>query len=252
MSRRVSLPLILLVLAAAATAGTIVLLGGGEASGGSGDSAARAERARAAALAERDAALIAARHARAVEPKAGVVADESASSASPDAAAPLGADPAPTGPASAGAAAPRGSSSNASQNANTADVTQGFALPPITAPEAVTQIIQAGNQIARTPYLWGGGHGRWLDHGYDCSGSVSYALAAAGLLNAPLASGPLMSWGKAGRGRWVTIFANTGHVFLVVAGVRFDTSGRDSRSGSRWQTDSRSYAGFVARHPPGL
>ena len=100
----------------------------------------------------------------------------------------------------------------------------GVALPPLEAPEAVKQIIEAGNGIARTPYIWGGGHGKWQDTGYDCSGSVSFALAAAGLLNAPLASGPLMSWGEAGKGKWVTIYANAGHVFLEVAGVRFDTS----------------------------
>ncbi len=77
----------------------------------------------------------------------------------------------------------------------------GVALPPLEAPEAVKQIIEAGNGIARTPYIWGGGHGKWQDTGYDCSGSVSFALAAAGLLNAPLASGPLMSWGEAGQGQ---------------------------------------------------
>jgi cell wall-associated NlpC family hydrolase len=127
----------------------------------------------------------------------------------------------------------------------------GIALPPIEAPTAVRQIIEAGNYIARTPYLWGGGHGKWQDTGYDCSGSVSYALASAGLLNAPLASGPLMSWGKPGKGKWVTIYTNPGHVFLVVAGVRFDTSGTRT-TGSRWQKTMRPTGGYVARHPPGL
>ena len=97
-------------------------------------------------------------------------------------------------------------------------------MPPLEAPEEVKQIIEAGNIIARTPYLWGGGHGKWLDTGYDCSGSVSFALAAAGLLNGPMASGPLMSWGEPGPGKWVTIYANNGHVYMYVAGVRFDTS----------------------------
>jgi hypothetical protein len=114
----------------------------------------------------------------------------------------------------------------------------------------VTKIIQAGNQIARTPYLWGGGHGKWIDKGYDCSGSVSYALAYAGLLNGPLSSGPLMHWGKPGKGKWVTIYANPGHVFMIVAGIRFDTSG--ARGSSRWQSAMRGTGGFVARHPPGL
>jgi cell wall-associated NlpC family hydrolase len=127
----------------------------------------------------------------------------------------------------------------------------GIALPPLEAPEAVRQIIEAGNVIARSPYLWGGGHGKWVDKGYDCSGSVSFALAAAGLLDAPLASGPLMSWGGPGPGKWVTIYTNPGHVFMVVAGIRFDTSGQRV-TGSRWQNDMRSTAGFVARHPAGL
>jgi hypothetical protein len=127
----------------------------------------------------------------------------------------------------------------------------GVALPPLEAPEEVKQIIEAGNIIARAPYLWGGGHGKWLDKGYDCSGSVSFALAAAGLLNGPLASGPLMSWGKPGRGKWVTIYSNPGHVFMEVAGIRFDTSGRQV-TGSRWQNVMRSTSGFVARHPAGL
>ena len=126
----------------------------------------------------------------------------------------------------------------------------GVALPPLEAPEAVKKIIEAGNGIARTPYLWGGGHGKWQDTGYDCSGSVSFALAAAGLLNAPLASGPLMSWGAAGKGKWVTIYSNPGHVFLVVAGIRFDTSAQRV-TGSRWINEMRSTEGFVARHPAG-
>jgi cell wall-associated NlpC family hydrolase len=127
----------------------------------------------------------------------------------------------------------------------------GVALPPLEAPEEVKQIIEAGNAIARTPYKWGGGHGKWLDTGYDCSGSVSFALAAAGLIDGPQASGPLMSWGKPGRGRWVTIYTHPGHVFMEVAGIRFDTSGA-RETGSRWQGEMRSTAGFVARHPPGL
>ena len=129
----------------------------------------------------------------------------------------------------------------------------GQAVAPFDAPESVQRIIAAGNIISRSPYKWGGGHGRWLDDGYDCSGSVSFALAAAGLLEAPLVSGALARWGAPGRGRWVTVFAHDGHVFMEVAGLRFDTSGRDSRSGgSRWQPETRSAAGFEVRHPPGL
>jgi cell wall-associated NlpC family hydrolase len=157
--------------------------------------------------------------------------------------------PKPTGPASAGTKRHGGAGSTDITKATA--LPNGVALPPLEAPEEVKQIIEAGNIIARTPYVWGGGHGKWLDTGYDCSGSVSFALAAAGLLNGPLASGPLMSWGKPGRGRWVTIWSSPGHVFMEVAGVRFDTS--NSRvTGSRWGNTMRSTAGFVARHPEGL
>ena len=127
----------------------------------------------------------------------------------------------------------------------------GIALPPLEAPPEVRQIIEAGNGIARTPYLWGGGHGKWQDKGYDCSGSVSFALASAGLLDRSLTSGQLEGWGKPGKGKWVTVWTNDGHVFLEVAGVRFDTTGR-KKTGSRWQNEMRSREGFVARHPPGL
>jgi cell wall-associated NlpC family hydrolase len=157
--------------------------------------------------------------------------------------------PKPKGPASAGT--PRRGSSRKPDITKATALGNGVALPPLEAPEEVKQIIEAGNAIARTPYLWGGGHGKWLDKGYDCSGSVSFALAAAGLLEGPLASGPLMSWGEPGRGKWVTIWSSPGHVFMEVAGVRFDTS--NSRvTGSRWGNTMRSTSGFVARHPAGL
>ena len=128
----------------------------------------------------------------------------------------------------------------------------GVALQPLQAPAAVLKIIEAGNAIARTPYKWGGGHGRWQDTGYDCSGSVSFALYFAGLLEGPRDSSGLMSWGKAGPGKWVTVYASPGHVYMEVAGVRFDTSGAQA-TGSRWQNDLRGRRpGFVARHPAGL
>ena len=127
----------------------------------------------------------------------------------------------------------------------------GVALPPLEAPPAVKAIFEAGNTIARSPYKWGGGHGKWRDTGYDCSGSVSYALAAAGLLEGPLASGPLMHWGKPGKGKWITIYTNPGHVFMVVAGVRFDTVAR-GQTGSRWINAMTNTSGYVARHPQGL
>ena len=128
---------------------------------------------------------------------------------------------------------------------------KGFAVPPRSAPAVVKKVIAAGNEIATTPYKWGGGHARWDDTGYDCSGSVSYALHGAGLLDSPLVSGDLARWGERGPGRWITIYANADHVYMVVAGMRFDTSAR-SRTGSRWTMEERSSAGFSVTHPDGL
>jgi cell wall-associated NlpC family hydrolase len=127
----------------------------------------------------------------------------------------------------------------------------GRGVAPQDAPQIVRDVINAGNVIATTPYLWGGGHGGWSASGYDCSGSVSFALAGAGLLDSPLTSGLLARWGAAGPGRWITIYANGGHVFMEVAGLRFDTGGIRG-SGTRWQATGRSTSGFVARHPEGL
>lgn len=115
----------------------------------------------------------------------------------------------------------------------------------------VAQMIAAGNRIQSTPYIYGGGHGSFEDSGYDCSGSVSYVLHGAGMLDSPLASGGLMSYGEAGPGKRVTIYANAGHAYMVVDGRRFDTSGA-SAAGTRWQPNDRSSAGYVARHPAGL
>lgn len=127
----------------------------------------------------------------------------------------------------------------------------GLAVAPAGAPPQVAAIIAAGNRIATLPYVYGGGHGDWTDTGYDCSGSVSFALHGAGLLSAPLASGDLESWGAPGPGSWVTIYANSAHVYMVVAGLRFDTSGQ-SGAGTRWQANMVSGKGFVVRHPVGL
>jgi hypothetical protein len=112
-------------------------------------------------------------------------------------------------------------------------------------------VIRAANRIARKPYRYGGGHGRWRDSGYDCSGSISFALHAGGLLRSPLASGGFMRWGRRGRGRWITTYANAGHAYMVVAGLRFDTSAR-RRGGSRWTEVMRSRRGYKRRHPAGL
>ncbi|HEU4976655.1 MAG TPA: peptidoglycan-binding protein [Baekduia sp.] len=116
---------------------------------------------------------------------------------------------------------------------------------------AVVSAIAAGNRIATTPYVYGGGHGTFNDRGYDCSGSVSYVLHAIGRLGRPMDSSELMRYGRPGPGRVITIFANPGHAYMVIAGRRFDTSGQ-SASGSRWQPDDRSSAGYVVRHPAGL
>ncbi len=127
----------------------------------------------------------------------------------------------------------------------------GTAVAPENAPDVVKRVIMAANEIAKFPYKWGGGHGAWRDTGYDCSGSVSFALAGAGLLGSPLTSGGFMNYGAPGHGRWITIYANSGHIFMVVAGLRFDTSGQ-GRAGTRWQSEVRSTAGFAVRRIPGL
>jgi cell wall-associated NlpC family hydrolase len=127
----------------------------------------------------------------------------------------------------------------------------GTAVAPENAPEVVKRVILAANAIAKFPYKWGGGHGAWRDNGYDCSGSVSFALAGAGLLDRPLTSGLFMRYGEEGPGKWITIYANQGHVFMFVAGLRFDTSGQ-GRSGTRWQDATRAVSGFAVRHIPGL
>jgi peptidoglycan hydrolase-like protein with peptidoglycan-binding domain len=127
----------------------------------------------------------------------------------------------------------------------------GLAIAPASAPPQVQAIIAAGNQIASKPYKYGGGHGKWNDSGYDCSGSVSYALHGAGLLEDALPSGDFTDWGDPGPGQWVTLYAKSSHMFMVVAGIRFDTSGR-TKNGTRWQADMRSTRGYTAVHPPGL
>ena len=129
----------------------------------------------------------------------------------------------------------------------------GRAIPPVDAPPAVKQVIAAANKIRTKPYIWGGGHGRWWDRGYDCSGAVSFALHGGGLLTSPLPSGPMETWGSAGRGRWITVYANAGHAYAVIAGLRWDTAGVTNGTGPRWHKSLRAAATgpFVARHPAG-
>jgi len=133
--------------------------------------------------------------------------------------------------------------------------TDGLAAIPRAAPKRVRTLIAAVNRIIGKPYKWGGGHARLLDKGYDCSGAVSYALIGAGLLASPQVSGRLARFGAKGAGRWVTVYANKGHVYLEVAGLRLDTSSVGDtrrRSGVRWRPLIGARRGFAVRHPVGL
>jgi len=193
-------------------------------------------------------------HPQAVEPEAGVPVGEPSAGATPSSAAAGTDSHTPTDAEirrelsqlkhlAAGADLPVGAVGRV--------LADGRGVAPQDAPQIVRDVIRAGNVIAKTPYLWGGGHGGWSASGYDCSGSVSFALAGAGLLDSPLTSGLLAQWGAPGPGRWITVYANGGHVFMEVAGLRFDTGGIRG-SGTRWQATGRSTSGFVARHPEGL
>lgn len=128
----------------------------------------------------------------------------------------------------------------------------GRAIAPADAPLAVKAAIEAANQIVDAPYSWGGGHGSFESSGYDCSGAISYALHGAGLLDTPLDSTGFTTWGEPGGGSWITVYANSGHAFAVIAGLRWDTSGDASGTGPSWYTEMRSSAGYVVRHPSGL
>jgi hypothetical protein len=145
--------------------------------------------------------------------------------------------------------------SGISANPNQATLVPGrLALAPVDAPAPVQAVIDAGNEIAHLPYVWGGGHMTYEDTGYDCSGSLSFVLAAAGLLDRTETSGELMSYGDPGPGKWITIFANAGHTFAYIAGLRFDTVAL-AETGSRWsnrRADEPDLKTFAIRHPPGL
>jgi hypothetical protein len=133
----------------------------------------------------------------------------------------------------------------------------GLAAAPSLAPPEVQEAVWAANEIVGKPYVYGGGHNRtFKDTGYDCSGTVSYALNGAGLLDSPLPSGSLMRWGARGKGQWITVYANGGHTYAVIAGLRLDTSSAGERvssgKGPRWRSNARRQAGFAVRHPKGL
>jgi cell wall-associated NlpC family hydrolase len=129
----------------------------------------------------------------------------------------------------------------------------GRAIPPADAPPAVKKVIAAANKIRTKPYIYGGGHGRWWDAGYDCSGAVSFALHGGSLIDTPMPSGSLAGWGSAGKGRWITVYANGGHAYALIAGLRWDTAGNTSGTGPRWHKSLRAAASgpFTARHPDG-
>lgn len=176
----------------------------------------------------------------------------------------IAADPSPLPPASAGSngtRVPHASSlgrgeifahRRSGDPDSTAILLTGIALAPPRAPEAVQGAIDAANAIVGRPYVWGGGHASFYDDSYDCSGAVSFALFGGGLVPRPLTSGGLMRWGAPGPGKWITVYANPGHAFVEIAGLRFDTVGDEQGTGPRWHLAAAPAADYVARHPPGL
>ena len=126
------------------------------------------------------------------------------------------------------------------------------ALAPGSVPDEIIAVIDAANQLVDQPYRWGGGHGSWRSRGYDCSGAVSYALAGGGLIARPATSGELMGWGEPGKGRWLTVYANPGHTYAVIAGLRWDTAGLAQGEGPRWHPADSYPDGYAVRHIPGL
>jgi hypothetical protein len=186
------------------------------------------------------------RHPVSVEPSAGVPAGQSATDA--NAGSGSGALPQPRSDSAIRRELAASGIPTGPQAGLTAD---GLAVAPLGAPSVVQEVIAAGNQIARLPYRYGGGHQTWVDTAYDCSASISFAFAAAGLISTPMVSGALAGWGEPGPGHWITIYANGVHTFMTVAGMRFDTGGLRV-TGSRWQSTSRSTDGFAVRHPTGL
>jgi cell wall-associated NlpC family hydrolase len=131
-----------------------------------------------------------------------------------------------------------------------ARLVNGKAVPPRSAPLRVKRVIWAANRIEEHPYRYGGGHARWNDSGYDCSGAVSYALHGGNFVDSPMPSGGYMNWERAGRGKWITVYANGGHMYAVIAGLRWDTS-MTPGDGPGWSKQMRSSSGFRVRHPRG-
>jgi hypothetical protein len=160
----------------------------------------------------------------------------------------------------AGIGAPPAAPSTPAQptvSGDVAKIIKGVAYAPSFAPQVVKEAIWAGNQIRTKPYIYGGGHGTWKDAGYDCSGSVSYVLHAAGLLKTSMDSSEFESWGQKGLGQWITVYTNPAHAFVEIAGIRFDTSAEDDPNpppgtGPRWRPLMDGTRGFQARHPAQL
>jgi len=204
-------------------------------------------------------------HPQAVQPVAGSGATWSGGSSSGPPVGPAGVSVGRAGAVSSTGSLPQPESEAAvrrqlAESGMTASPTQatitpdGLAVAPLGAPAAVQEVIAAGNQIARLPYRWGGGHRTYEDTAYDCSGSISFVLAAAHLLDHTVVSGELESFGRPGRGTWITVFASVGHTFMYVAGLRFDTVAL-AETGSRWsdsRADESDPSSFTARHPAGL
>jgi hypothetical protein len=186
-------------------------------------------------------------------PTLAVVALALAMSGSALAASPGGVDPHPSAVrSSAGTPAEEeGCVAGSCAPIQRARIVNGEAIAPAGAPAGVQLIIATANKIRTKPYLWGGGHGRWADRGYDCSGAVSFALHGAKLLSTPLDSTSFEGWGTPGPGRWVTVYANAGHAYAVIAGLRLDTSAAgdpSDKDGPQWRPVLRNTKGFKARH----
>jgi cell wall-associated NlpC family hydrolase len=206
-------------------------------------------------------ALITARHQLATEhPQA---KPQTAAASSAPTAAEIAADPSKLPPASAGSngtSVPHSAglgrdaifAHRRGGNPSNALLLTGVALAPPDAPEAVKGAINAANMIIGRPYIWGGGHASFYSRGYDCSGSVSFALFGGGLIPRPLTSGELEHWGAPGPGKWISVYANAGHTFAEIAGLRWDTVGDAQGTGPRWHLATTDTSGFVVRHPPGL
>jgi hypothetical protein len=159
-----------------------------------------------------------------------------------------------SGGAGVAAVQPKSTPSHPTVSGSVARIIHGLAYAPANAPIQVQRAIWAGNKIRHKPYIYGGGHGSFNDSGYDCSGSVSYVLHAAGLINTPMDSSEFMSWAHGGAGHWITVYTNPGHAYVEIAGIRFDTSSEGDPhpapgSGPHWRPLMSDNGGFEARHP---